>query len=422
MLRIIHFRPFLLNTLVRKTRQLTVLYRPLSAETLPIHHDIDEYNHRFEIAAPHYELLEVLNHRSSQLQSFVKTTRSSRKSSPSSDRSITKTNIRQRSNTKRKTQNNVDIESNPVKKEEPIELARPKASKTKEKKKKEKKITPALLPTPPNRINELSKKLTRTTSIDGNQPTTISSNLYEENLIAEEQEDVQSDETLLSPSLEEMTFNDDDKTLNDLLSSLHSTKVRRLHKYTDDQIKFMHTHNEFNYMLQAYVDVLIFNGKLNQAHQLLEELLADHERRQTMKQLSWRYVTNVHVFNAFYFAYADKGNLIELQKLFEKMRKYNVKPILESYAAALSCLGNMDLFDSSIARRIIIDLEKEGFRVVDIFNLDCLNHEHMQRILKVLKTFRPHYDIPIRSSNVNNKLLNSIYQQSPLTIVSLEKY
>ncbi|CAF4539575.1 unnamed protein product [Rotaria sp. Silwood2] len=422
MLRIIHFRPFLLNTLVRKTRQLTVLYRPLSAETLPIHHDIDEYNHRFEIAAPHYELLEVLNHRSSQLQSFSKTTRSSRKSSPSSDRSITKTNIRQRSNTKRKTQNNVDIESNPIKKEEPIELARPKASKTKEKKKKEKKITPALLPTPPNRINELSKKLTRTTSIDGNQPTTISSNLYEENLIAEEQEDVQSDETLLSPSLEEMTFNDDDKTLNDLLSSLHSTKVRRLHKYTDDQIKFMHTHNEFNYMLQAYVDVLIFNGKLNQAHQLLDELLADHERRQTMKQLSWRYVTNINVFNAFYFAYADKGNLIELQKLFEKMRKYNVKPILESYAAALSCLGNMDLFDSSIARRIIIDLEKEGFRVVDIFNLDCLNHEHMQRILKVLKTFRPHYDIPIRSSNVNNKLLNSIYQQSPLTIVSLEKY
>ncbi len=41
------------------------------------------------------------------------------------------------------------------------------------------------------------------------------------------------------------------------------------------------------------------------------------------------------------------------------MRKYQVKPTLESYAAVLSCLGNMDLFDSSVARRIIFDLEKQ---------------------------------------------------------------
>jgi hypothetical protein len=54
-----------------------------------------------------------------------------------------------------------------------------------------------------------------------------------------------------------------------------------------------------------------------------------------------------------------QGNLVALQKLFEKMRKYQVKPTLESYAAALSCLGNMDLFDSSVARRIILDLEKQ---------------------------------------------------------------
>jgi hypothetical protein len=41
------------------------------------------------------------------------------------------------------------------------------------------------------------------------------------------------------------------------------------------------------------------------------------------------------------------------------MRKYQVKPTLESYAAVLSCLGNMDLFDPSVARRIILDLEKQ---------------------------------------------------------------
>ena len=41
------------------------------------------------------------------------------------------------------------------------------------------------------------------------------------------------------------------------------------------------------------------------------------------------------------------------------MRKCQVKPTLESYAAALSCLGNMELFDSTVARRIILDLEKE---------------------------------------------------------------
>ncbi len=112
------------------------------------------------------------------------------------------------------------------------------------------------LPSPPNRITEISEKLHL-------EPTAIAPNLYDETVVAEEeQEDSQTNETLLPPSIEEMTFNDDDKTLNDLLSSLHSTKVRRMHKYTDEQLSFMHKHNEFNRMLQSYIDVSIHNGKV----------------------------------------------------------------------------------------------------------------------------------------------------------------
>ncbi|CAF5143118.1 unnamed protein product, partial [Rotaria sp. Silwood1] len=44
--------------------------------------------------------------------------------------------------------------------------------------------SPSPLPIPPNRINELSIKLTRTTSIDENQLSTISSNnLHDETSI-----------------------------------------------------------------------------------------------------------------------------------------------------------------------------------------------------------------------------------------------
>jgi len=64
----------------------------------------------------------------------------------------------------------------------------------------------------------------------------------------------------------------------------------------------------------------------------------------------------------------------------------------------------------------------KGFRVVDIFNLDCLNHEHIQRILKVLKTFRPDFDIPLRSSHVNNKLLNEIYQQKSNQSIQIDSW
>jgi hypothetical protein len=110
---------------------------------------------------------------------------------------------------------------------------------------------------PPNRITEISQQLHLTT------PVATVTNSHDETLAAEEeQDDLQSNETLLLPSLEEMTFNDDDKTLTDLLSSLHSTKVRRMHKYTDEQLSFMHKHNEFNRMLQSYVDVSIYNGKV----------------------------------------------------------------------------------------------------------------------------------------------------------------
>ena len=54
------------------------------------------------------------------------------------------------------------------------------------------------------------------------------------------------------------------------------------------------------------------------------------------------------------------------------MRKYQVKPTLESYAAVLSCLGNMDLFDPSIARKIILDLERE-VRPIDIVVIRILS-------------------------------------------------
>lgn len=33
--------------------------------------------------------------------------------------------------------------------------------------------------------------------------------------------------------------------------------------------------------------------------------------------------------------------------------------------------------------------------------------------MKVLKTFRPNFDIPLRTSNIDTKLLNDIYQQKP---------
>lgn len=55
----------------------------------------------------------------------------------------------------------------------------------------------------------------------------------------------------------------------------------------------------------------------------------------------------------------------------------------------------------------------KGFRVVDLFNLDCLNHEHLYRIDKVLRTFRPDLEIPLRTSEVKNPLLKKIYQTKP---------
>ena len=88
----------------------------------------------------------------------------------------------------------------------------------------------------------------------------------------DDEEESQSTEPLIPPSIEEMTFNDDDKSLNDLLSSLHSTKVRRMHQYTDEQLSFMHKHNEFNRMLQSYVDVSIHNGKVRSLTFLQKEI------------------------------------------------------------------------------------------------------------------------------------------------------
>lgn len=161
---------------------------------------------------------------------------------------------------------------------------------------KAKKIDDPSFP-PPNRLAELSAQLHL--------------NFDPEHELLEEAEEEPSstlipDEPVLAPSLEDLTWTEDDKTLNDLLSSLHSTKVRRIHKYTDEQLSLMHKHHEFNRMLQSYVDVSIHNGQLGKVRRLLDELLVDQERRQSMKHLTWRYVSNVNIYNSFFFAYAER--------------------------------------------------------------------------------------------------------------------
>ena len=206
------------------------------------------------------------------------------------------------------------------------------------KKKKNRVKSTETLP-PVNRLTELSEQLHLSSAVDN--------------------ELVDDEESLLAPSLDDITWNEDDKTLNDILTSLHSNKVRRIHKYTDEQLSLMHKHHEFNRMLQAYIDVSIHNGHLNKVRRLLDEFLADQERRQSMKHLTWRYVSNINIYNSFFYAYAERANLTALQKLFEKMRHSQIKPNLESYAAVLSCLGHMDLFDPNVARRIILDIEKQ---------------------------------------------------------------
>jgi hypothetical protein len=87
--------------------------------------------------------------------------------------------------------------------------------------------------------------------------------------LAEQDNDV----PLLLPSTDNVNINDDDdKTLHDVLTSLDSTKVRCMHKYTDDQLTFMHKHNEFNRMLQSFVDVTIFNGHVGRQYARLRSI------------------------------------------------------------------------------------------------------------------------------------------------------
>ena len=97
-------------------------------------------------------------------------------------------------------------------------------------------------PSPTNRLSEIREKLQLpATLIEEHLATTLEDEDVE---VEEDTTSNQLDKPLLPPSLKEMTFtDDDDRTLTDLLSSLHSTKVCRMHKYTDEQLTFMHKHN-----------------------------------------------------------------------------------------------------------------------------------------------------------------------------------
>ncbi|CAF0789980.1 unnamed protein product [Didymodactylos carnosus] len=229
-------------------------------------------------------------------------------------------------------------------------------------------------------------------------------------------ETLSSDEKRKDDILEDEFRTEDEKILVELLGTLDLKKVRQMHKYTDEELKIMRKHQTFNEILLAYVDVSIYNGKLRKVRQFFDKLCLDQERRKTMKRLSWKYPSNVNIYNTIMFAHAENGTLRAVQTLFEKMRSSHIKPTLESYAAVLTCLGNLDMFDPTIAKRIIFDIEKNGFRVSDIFHLNCLNNEQIRRILKVLKILRPDFKVPPIPDEVHTKLLQNVYEQpSPIT-------
>ncbi|XP_022100641.1 DNA-directed RNA polymerase, mitochondrial-like isoform X2 [Acanthaster planci] len=134
--------------------------------------------------------------------------------------------------------------------------------------------------------------------------------------------------------------------------------------------------------LQPFMDVSIFCGMVQEAQALFDSARQHDQPLETDH------------YNTMLQAWARKGDLQQVRNLFSQMTASQVKPDLQSYAAALECMGRMKDTDRSTVTKCLEQMESEKLSVSDIFNVCKFTNDSREVILRLLQDVIPGFQAP----------------------------
>ncbi|XP_065555980.1 DNA-directed RNA polymerase, mitochondrial isoform X1 [Lathamus discolor] len=125
-----------------------------------------------------------------------------------------------------------------------------------------------------------------------------------------------------------------------------------------------------------------------------------------------RKVLNVSAYNVVMRNWARKGRLQRINHLFSMLESAGLRPNLDSYAAALECLGRNPFCVKAI-RRCMRQLQRDGFHVDELFQKCLFEEDEKEKVLKAIRMVHANYQLPPTPSpeTCKSSLLQDFYSR-----------
>ncbi|NXW07556.1 RPOM protein, partial [Fregetta grallaria] len=136
--------------------------------------------------------------------------------------------------------------------------------------------------------------------------------------------------------------------------------------------------------IQSNLECFLFLQQPEEA----ERFLLSHHRSPVKRRL-----LNVNAYNIVMRSWARKGCLQRINRLFSMLESVGLQPSLDSYAAALECMGRNQLSTKAIWR-CVQQLKKNGFHVDELFQKCLFEEDEKEKVLRAIRVVQPNYQLP----------------------------
>uniref|UniRef100_A0A8B9FUD4 DNA-directed RNA polymerase n=1 Tax=Amazona collaria TaxID=241587 RepID=A0A8B9FUD4_9PSIT len=158
--------------------------------------------------------------------------------------------------------------------------------------------------------------------------------------------------------------------------------------------------------IQSNLECFLFLQQPEEAERLL---FIYHRSRAKRKLLS------VNAYNVVMRSWARKGRLQRINHVFSMLECAGLRPNLDSYAAALECMGRNPSSFKTI-RRCLQQLKHDGFHVDELFQQCLFEEDEKEKVLKAIRMVHPKYQLPPAPSPQTSKssLLQDFYSKEKM--------
>ncbi|XP_074933381.1 DNA-directed RNA polymerase, mitochondrial [Phalacrocorax aristotelis] len=128
-----------------------------------------------------------------------------------------------------------------------------------------------------------------------------------------------------------------------------------------------------------------------------------------------RRLLNVSAYNIVMRSWARKGCLQRINRLFSMLESVGLRPSLDSYAAALECMGRNQSSTKAIWR-YVQQLKNDGFHVDELFQKCLFEEDEKEKVLKAIRIVQPNYQLPPPPSpqTCKSSLLQDFYSKEKM--------